>query len=136
MADDNIRKFRHGKDEDGIALPDDPDELAAELARRKPRGRGARGMLSVVGGLWREKEEQMQKIGQNAYKRAVIGNTARQAGRAARDEATGYVEEDAAAAAATTTAAGLRFCCARHDCTPADVLPLLLHYCYSYSDYS
>ena len=44
-----------------------------------------------------------------------------------------YVEEDAAAAAAATTAAGLRYCCARHDCTPAYALPLLLHYCYYYA---
>jgi len=42
-----------------------------------------------------------------------------------------YVERNAAAAAATSTTpttTGLRYCCARHDCTPADVLPLLLHY--------
>ena len=49
----------------------------------------------------------------------------------------GYVKEDVAAAATSTTAAaGLRYCCARHDCPPADVLPRLAHYycccCYYY----
>jgi len=34
--------------------------------------------------------------------------------------------------ATATAAAGLRYCCARHDCNPAGVPPLLLHYYHDY----